>query len=213
MSETELTLQERATNFDTMRHIERVRNLLGDCVVELLKRAREHDQSKLEPPEVSLFAEYTPRLAGMTYGSEEYRECLAGLGPALQHHYASNRHHPEHFDCWECPECKRTYTPSDVPDADYADSQYRWCLDCYDGKYPGYFETALSKKVSLDAMNLFDVLEMLVDWKAASERHDDGDIRRSIQINTDRFSISPQLVAILNNTVDAMFPATPSNTQ
>ena len=31
------------------------------------------------------------------YGSEEYKESLAGLKPALDHHYAHSRHHPEHF--------------------------------------------------------------------------------------------------------------------
>jgi hypothetical protein len=50
-------------------------------------------------------------------------------------------------------------------------------------------------------MKLFDVLEMLMDWKAASERHADGDIRRSLVINTDRFKLSPQLVSILANTI------------
>jgi hypothetical protein len=50
-------------------------------------------------------------------------------------------------------------------------------------------------------MTLVDVMEMLVDWKAASERHDDGDIERSLEINEDRFGLSPQLVAILYNTI------------
>jgi hypothetical protein len=44
-----------------------------------------------------LFAEITPILAELTYGSEEYQESLDKLKPALDHHYASNRHHPEHF--------------------------------------------------------------------------------------------------------------------
>ena len=33
----------------------------------------------------------------LTYGSEEYQASLDALKPALEHHYASNRHHPEHF--------------------------------------------------------------------------------------------------------------------
>lgn len=49
-------------------------------------------------------------------------------------------------------------------------------------------------------MSLLDVIEMLCDWKAASERHDDGDIRRSLEINGGRFEISPQLQSILYNT-------------
>lgn len=153
-----LTLEEKATNHDTFRHIERVRNLLGEMVVELLNRAALHDQSKLMPPEVSMFAEYTAKLATCTYGSDEYKGYLKAMGPALAHHYANNRHHPEHF------------------------------------------------KNGVDDMNLIDVLEMLCDWKAASERHNDGNIRTSIEKNADRFGLSPQLVQILENTAE-MFGA------
>lgn len=49
-------------------------------------------------------------------------------------------------------------------------------------------------------MSLLDIIEMLCDWKAASERHDDGDIKRSLEINGGRFEISPQLQSILYNT-------------
>ena len=71
-----LTLEQRATNNETFRHIERVRNLLNACVVELLKRGELHDQTKLDSPEVEVFAEYTPKLAGCTYGSDEYKGFL-----------------------------------------------------------------------------------------------------------------------------------------
>jgi hypothetical protein len=54
-------------------------------------------------------------------------------------------------------------------------------------------------------MNLIDLVEMLCDWKAASERHNDGNIRKSIEINASRFTISPQLVKILENTADLLF--------
>lgn len=53
----------------------------------------------------------------------------------------------------------------------------------------------------VDGMNLFDLLEMLCDWMAATKRHADGDIQKSIEINRDRFNLSPQLVRILKNTV------------
>lgn len=44
-----------------------------------------------------MFTRFTPRLKGMTYGSPEYKQCLAEMGPGLRHHYAANRHHPEFF--------------------------------------------------------------------------------------------------------------------
>ena len=152
-----LTVEQRATNNETFRHIERLRNLINLCVVDLLRRGELHDQSKLVSPEVELFTEYTPKLAGCTYGSPEYEQFKKQMRPALEHHYANNRHHPEHH------------------------------------------------KDGVNDMNLLDFVEMLCDWKAASERHNDGNIRKSIEINADRFGISPQLVHILENTADVLF--------
>lgn len=54
-------------------------------------------------------------------------------------------------------------------------------------------------------MDLFDLIEMVVDWKAATERHDDGNIVKSLKINKDRFNISDQLYQILFNTIKRMF--------
>ncbi len=149
-----LTVQERATNNETFRHIERVRNLLNLMVVTLLQRGELHDQSKLTNPEVETFAEFTDKLAKVTYGSAEYEGFRKAMKPALDHHYANNRHHPEHF------------------------------------------------KDGVNDMTLIDVVEMLCDWKAASERHNDGNIRKSIEKNADRFNLSPQLVRILENTAE-----------
>lgn len=149
-----LTVEQQATNFETMRHIEQVRNLLNKVIVELMERAEKHDQTKLESPEVELFTEYTAKLAETTYGSDEYNEYKKKLGPALEHHYANSRHHPEHF------------------------------------------------KNGINDMNLVDLIEMLVDWRAASMRHNDGNIRKSIEINGKRFNMSDQLIKIFENSVD-----------
>ena len=84
--------------FKTMRHIETVRNYLNFCIRELLHRQESHDQSKLELFEVETFEKYTPLLRGCTYGSEEYKQFLKEMQPALENHYRNNRHHPEHFE-------------------------------------------------------------------------------------------------------------------
>lgn len=152
----ELSLQEQATNAATMHHINTVQRLMTIFVKELLDRAVDHDQSKLYPPEVELFAEWTPKLAASTYGSAEYHRFREQLGPALAHHYAKNRHHPEHF------------------------------------------------KNGIDDMNLLDIVEMFCDWKAASMRHNDGNIRKSIEHNGKRFEMSPQLIRIFENTVEVV---------
>lgn len=86
------------SKFKSMRHIETVRNYLNACIVELLHRQERHDQSKLEAVEVETFDKFTPLLRTCTYGSDEYKSFLAQMEPALQNHYANNRHHPEHFE-------------------------------------------------------------------------------------------------------------------
>lgn len=141
---------------DTLRHIKRVSQLLTEAATELIRRANCHDDSKLESPEKELFDEYTPKLKSLTYGSEEYKQCLKGLGVALEHHYTRNSHHPEHY------------------------------------------------KNGVDDMDLFDVVEMFFDWKAATERHNDGDIYKSLEINTNRFNLDSQLYKIFKNTADRL---------
>ena len=82
---------------ETQKHIESVRKYIRFMIDKLDNRGVKHDASKLESPEVELFADVTPKLAETTYGSDEYNGFLEKLKPALDHHYASNRHHPEHF--------------------------------------------------------------------------------------------------------------------
>jgi len=141
---------------ETYQHIQRVQELLNTSAFTLIKRGEVHDASKLASPEVEGFTEHGPKLKELTFDSEEYKESLKALDTAREHHYAKNRHHPEHF------------------------------------------------KNGIEDMNLFDVLEMFCDWKAASERQHDGNIRKSIDVCADRFGISPQLVKILENTADVI---------
>jgi hypothetical protein len=49
-------------------------------------------------------------------------------------------------------------------------------------------------------MNLMQLLEMLIDWKAASERHESGNIFKSLEHNKQRFKIDDQLYDVLLNT-------------
>lgn len=53
----------------------------------------------------------------------------------------------------------------------------------------------------VDDMSLLDIVEMLADWKAASEKTKGGDIWKSLEVCVKRFGISPQLSSILINTV------------
>ena len=141
------------TMVETYKHKTTVSNFINKIVNALLIRSANHDNSKLENPEVDIFTEYTPKLAKSTYGSEEYKLFLKEMKPALDHHYANNPHHPEYY-----PE-------------------------------------------GIKAMSLVDLIEMLCDWKAATMRHNDGDIFKSIEINQKRFGYSDELKQILINTV------------
>ena len=141
---------------ETRKHIRQVQKFLREVACLLMQRGEVHDKTKLESPEAEIFDEFTSKLKATTYGSPEYNEYLKQMGPALTHHYESNRHHPEHFD-------------SGVND-----------------------------------MTLIDIMEMLCDWKAATLRHADGDIMQSIEKNTKRFNLSPQLAQVLKNTVERL---------
>ncbi len=143
---------------DTFRkiveHIALVQRLLLSAQIELARRITTHDRSKLSAPELELYCQATDKLESMTYGTPEYETLRQELlGDALGHHFAHNRHHPEHFEN------------------------------------------------GIEGMNLFDVLEMLIDWMAATNRHADGDINRSFEVNRQRYDISLQLERIMKNTV------------
>lgn len=64
--------------------------------------------------------------------------------------------------------------------------------------HPEHYENGVN------GMNLFDLIEMFFDWKAATERHEDGDIYKSIIINKKRFELSDQLCDIFHNTARSL---------
>lgn len=82
---------------ETLEHKQMVSHFMNVLIKELISRAEHHDDSKLEQDELPFFDEFTPKLKATTYNSDEYKGFLQGLKPALDHHYAVNRHHPEHF--------------------------------------------------------------------------------------------------------------------
>lgn len=139
---------------DTKRHIADVAEYLSAAAVELLERGLRHDDSKLKSPEKELFDKYTPILKDLEYGSDEYKKSLEGLQVALDHHYANNSHHPQHYDN------------------------------------------------GIDGMDLYDLIEMFWDWRAAGKRNKGGNIYKSLDVNRDRFKMSDQLYSIFKNTAD-----------
>lgn len=137
---------------DTYAHIATVREYMLRVIRYLMVRAHDHDLSKLEEPELSMFNEFTPKLATLDPHSEEYKQNLADMGEGLRHHYKVNDHHPEHH-------------VNGIAD-----------------------------------MDLLQVTEMLCDWKAATERHENGDLRKSIEENASRFGYGWEMRDLLTNT-------------
>lgn len=78
-------------------HISRVRRHISTFIQLLIRRAENHDKSKLEEPELSWWKEMDkePRYP---YGSEEYKQKIKRWNKVFKHHYQYNRHHPEHYE-------------------------------------------------------------------------------------------------------------------
>lgn len=138
---------------ETQEHIKNVGIYMDRIMGGLVGRRMSHDESKMQSPEKEIFIKYTPKLKNSTYNSEEYKQFLKEMKPALDHHYKVNDHHPE------------------------------------------WFEKGIS------GMDLVNLIEMICDWKAATLRHKDGDIKRSIEQNQKRFGYSDELKQILLNTL------------
>lgn len=326
---------------ETLKHSLRVGRLMGATIKELVDRSVSHDLSKTQPPELEIFNKYTPMLTQTTYGSDEYNANLAAMRPALEHHYAVNRHHPEHGEwglTWQpikgyegyyeisnygdvrsvtrvvsrggptgdlvkpgkfrrahvtpkgylrlalvrdgsqrnhlvhrlvadafipnpdnkpevnhrngdkrdnrasnlewattsenqvhayntglkepavkyvvhCPELDLTTMGTQAMERAVRERGYPrvtaagiWAAMDRGGNHSDLtFEGTLlaeHRRDRLNGMTLVDLIEMLADWKAATERHTDGSLRASLDIQRERFGISEQLERILRNTAE-----------
>lgn len=153
----DLKLKRDKEYYDNLQiHRKHVKELLFKFADALKVRGKNHDISKLEEPEFSIMAKNYASLRGTTYGTQEYNELLDKIKPALESHYAKNRHHPEHW-------------PNGIKD-----------------------------------MNLLDLIEMFVDWYSATKKHDDGNIRFSIEHNKERFGYTKELEQIFINSIELL---------
>ena len=62
---------------ETHKHVRRVQHYLNVFIGDLIHRGENHDNSKFEEPELSIFAENTAKLGSVQYGSPEYKSLLA----------------------------------------------------------------------------------------------------------------------------------------
>mgnify|MGYP006928565117 CR=1 FL=1 len=83
---------------DAKEHIQNIQRVAKLLVDDLTKRIEDHDKSKLSDPEKSCYDKYIPLLKTAKYGTKEYYSVRSNMQKeGLDHHYAVNRHHPEHF--------------------------------------------------------------------------------------------------------------------
>lgn len=137
----------------TYKHIARVRKLLGQFAVEMIRRGDRHDDSKFEPIELEplqRMQDLIDQEGNAQFGTAEYERRTAMLGDMITHHRENNSHHPEFY-------------PNGV-----------------------------------DGMDLFDLVEMFYDWKAASERGESATM--NLAAACDKYRISSQTRSILFNT-------------
>jgi len=78
---------------DTILHISEVQENLEIIAGELRQRGFAHDRTKLQQLEFDGFVSTREKFKKANYGSPEYQECVELTKPAVEHHYANNRHH------------------------------------------------------------------------------------------------------------------------
>lgn len=64
--------------------------------------------------------------------------------------------------------------------------------------HPEHFDKGIND------MNLIDLVEMICDWKAATLRHNDGNLLKSVEVNAKRFGMDDQLKQIFINTAKVL---------
>lgn len=82
---------------DTRAHIANVQRYMQAFATLLNTRSVDHDTSKLEEPEKSILHQNTVEYKRLKIGSPKYEAHLKKVKIALEHHYAMNSHHPQHY--------------------------------------------------------------------------------------------------------------------
>lgn len=135
------------------KHQARVKELIDAIIEELQQRAATHDDSKFDDEERDTYLNLIPKIYGEAETTDEERaELKIAAQPAIDHHYAVNRHHPEFHEA------------------------------------------------GVDGMTLVDLIEMVCDWKAASERGGNN-LMANMDNNQNRFRLTGQLRSVIENTI------------
>ena len=136
---------------------------------------------------------------------KKVKEFIGGFSKELKfrakYHDKSKLSNPEkeYFDI---------YTPK-LKDCTYGSEEYKQYLEelqvALNHHYKNNKHHPEHWEYGINDMSLVDIVEMLCDWKAATLRHNDGDLLKSIEINQERFKYSDELKHIMLNEAKYMY--------
>lgn len=193
-----------------------------DFCNDIMDRAYRHDESKLHEPEKERF-DYVgthQHLSKHTYGSDEYKKSLEYLGPALDHHYQENDHHPQHFpngisgmnlmqlvEMWLdwLAACKRNKNGNIYQSLEVNKDRFKISDQLYNVLL-NQADVVESDKRGDGSTNLFGLVEMWLDCVAANSRDESKSIRSIVESDIDRTLLSEQLYNIICNTANTFEP-------
>lgn len=193
-----------------------------DFCNDIMDRAYRHDESKLHEPEKERF-DYVgthQHLSKHTYGSDEYKKSLEYLGPALDHHYQENDHHPQHFpngisgmnlmqlvEMWLdwLAACKRNKNGNIYQSLEVNRDRFKISDQLYNVLL-NQADVVESDKRGDGSTNLFGLVEMWLDCVAANSRDESKSIHSIVESDIDRTLLSEQLYNIICNTANTFEP-------
>lgn len=193
-----------------------------DFCNDIMDRAYRHDESKLHEPEKERF-DYVgthQHLSKHTYGSDEYKKSLEYLGPALDHHYQENDHHPQHFpngisgmnlmqlvEMWLdwLAACKRNKNGNIYQSLEVNKDRFKISDQLYNVLLNQADEVESDNRGD-GSTNLFGLVEMWLDCVAANSRDESKSIHSIVESDIDRTLLSEQLYNIICNTANTFEP-------
>ena len=176
---------------DTKAHIDRINVLGKDFVGQMVKQLIKHDVPELEGAEKKAFIERINDLGA---------DFITKFTRQLKKHDASKLEGIEKKTFDEISPLLKKFEYGSQEYMDSLKKMEEGIKSHYknNSHHPEHHEKGIS------GMNLFDLVEMVLDWKAACERTKDGDIRKSLEIQAKRFNLTKEMRAIIENTIDKM---------
>jgi rubrerythrin len=176
-----------------IRHRDMVRANIQNMIQDLERRALNHDLSKLAGDECEGFVRINKAAREHPYGSKEYKDSMESeKGPTgcIGLHYSRNSHHPEYHakTHWECGGCHRA-TEEEPQES---------CPVC------GYSFSC--KHEDLSGMGFLDIIEMVLDWKAAADTYGKSTLRGGLVHQRERFKFSVAQWWLIEQVVDYIEP-------